>query len=86
MAFLSVIKEFNIMMYKFFNFRIDEQTKLELDFLAIELQRTKSNLVRYLIHKEFRFQKLNAQDVNDSSFSSRINAASTALNTKKAGR
>lgn len=41
-------------MYKFyFNFRMNEQTKRQLSILSKTLQRTKSNLLRWLVHQEY---------------------------------
>ena len=37
----------------FFNFRINDESGMELSILSKNLQRTKSNLLRWLIHKEF---------------------------------
>ena len=37
----------------YFNFRMNEETKAKLDILSKNLQRTKSNLMRWLIHKEY---------------------------------
>ena len=42
-----------IMYKKFFNFRIDPQTSRKLTILADTVQRTKSNLVRWLISQEY---------------------------------
>ena len=70
---------------KYFNFRIDEQTKLKLDILAKVLHRTRSNLVRHLILKEFQYQKLNAQNAGDAKILSEIDDASIAFITNEKG-
>lgn len=37
----------------YYNFRVDEKTRQELIFLSESLQRTKSNLLRWLVHQEY---------------------------------
>jgi len=46
------------MLEKYFNFRLDEKTHRKLWLLADNLQRTKSNLIRWLITEEYKRQSL----------------------------
>lgn len=54
-------------MYKFyFNFRMNERTKRQLCILSKTLQRSKSNLLRWLVHEEYVRWGLDTSEQNES--------------------
>ena len=48
----------------YFNFRMRDETRRELTILSNHLQRTKSNILRWLIHQEYQRQGFDPIDVS----------------------